>query len=98
MPTAFGSIDNAITAIKFGAIEYLTKPVDMSRLRAILAGALDLPERSLTDPSKSTTDSMFGGARAILGGSSAVAELKALIDRVAVTEATVLIPIPFKEA
>ena len=32
MITAFGSIENAVTALKAGAFEYLTKPIDLDDL------------------------------------------------------------------
>ena len=35
--TAFGSMDNAVTALKAGAFDYLTKPVDPAELKAKIA-------------------------------------------------------------
>ncbi|HSL03269.1 MAG TPA: response regulator, partial [Nitrospiraceae bacterium] len=35
--TAFGSVDNAVEAMKRGASDYLTKPVEPARLRTMLA-------------------------------------------------------------
>ena len=91
MLTAFGSIDNAIAAIRFGAVDYLTKPVDLSRLRAVIdhcsesANAVSGSERGPTcEPSPVTT-------RAILGESRAMCELRELIARVAATNSTVLV-------
>ena len=40
MVTAAYEIDTAVTAIKMGAFEYLTKPVDLDRLATTLKGAL----------------------------------------------------------
>ena len=34
--TAFGSIDTAVLAVKAGAAEYLQKPIDMTRVRALI--------------------------------------------------------------
>src|SRR5207253_3948149 len=39
--TGHGSIDNAVTAIKLGAYDYLTKPPDLHRLRIILEHAAE---------------------------------------------------------
>ncbi len=36
--TGFGTIDNAVEAVKLGAIDYLTKPFDLARLRQLLRG------------------------------------------------------------
>ncbi|MGQ0711982.1 MAG: sigma-54-dependent transcriptional regulator [Rhodoferax sp.] len=38
--TAFGSAENAVAALKAGAFDYLTKPVDLKRFRTTIAAAL----------------------------------------------------------
>jgi len=38
--TAFGSAENAVEALKAGAYDYLTKPVDLKQFRAVVASAL----------------------------------------------------------
>ncbi|MDB5979207.1 MAG: sigma-54-dependent Fis family transcriptional regulator [Pseudomonas sp.] len=40
MITAYGSLDTAINALKAGAFDFLTKPVDLTRLRELVASAL----------------------------------------------------------
>ncbi len=42
MITAHGSVDTAIHALKAGAFDFLTKPVDLGRLRELVASALRL--------------------------------------------------------
>jgi two-component system response regulator PilR (NtrC family) len=42
--TAHGSIETAITALKLGAFDFLTKPVDLPRLRLLIENALKLAE------------------------------------------------------
>lgn len=42
MITAHGSMDTAIIALKAGAFDYLTKPIDLTRLREIIKSALNL--------------------------------------------------------
>ncbi|CAD5379760.1 Type 4 fimbriae expression regulatory protein PilR [Pseudomonas sp. OF001] len=42
MITAYGSVDTAIDALKAGAFDFLTKPVDLGRLRELVATALRL--------------------------------------------------------
>jgi two-component system response regulator PilR (NtrC family) len=39
--TAHGSAENAVEALKAGAFDYLTKPVDLKQFRAVVAGAID---------------------------------------------------------
>ncbi|AKJ27740.1 sigma-54-dependent transcriptional regulator [Caldimonas brevitalea] len=43
MITAFGSPENAVEALKAGAYDYLTKPVDLKQFRAVIASALGRP-------------------------------------------------------
>jgi two-component system, NtrC family, response regulator PilR len=38
--TAYGSAENAVEALKAGAYDYLTKPVDLKQFRAVIASAL----------------------------------------------------------
>lgn len=46
MITAFGSPENAVEALKAGAYDYLTKPVDLKQFRAVIASALGRPAAS----------------------------------------------------
>ena len=41
--TAYGSAENAVEALKAGAYDYLTKPVDLKQFRAVVASALGRP-------------------------------------------------------
>ena len=38
--TAYGSAENAVEALKAGAFDYLTKPVDLKQFRAVVAAAV----------------------------------------------------------
>lgn len=40
--TAFGTVESAVEAMKEGAYDYLTKPIDIKRLRALVGKALEL--------------------------------------------------------
>jgi two-component system, NtrC family, response regulator HydG len=85
MLTAFGSIESAISAIKVGAIDYLTKPVDLPRLRRIIDHAMSTAKAGLTRPTSTSC------SRPILGDGPAVRELRSRIERVAASDATVLV-------
>jgi two-component system response regulator PilR (NtrC family) len=41
--TAHGSAENAVSALKAGAFDYIAKPVSLDQLRGIVKSALDLP-------------------------------------------------------
>jgi two-component system, NtrC family, response regulator PilR len=47
--TAYGSAENAVQALKAGAFDYLTKPVDLKQFRSVVASAIQ-STRSLTPP------------------------------------------------
>jgi two-component system response regulator HydG len=89
--TAYSSVDSAIEAIKKGAHDYLTKPLDFDRLRLTLERAL---EHRQVAAEKTAVQKAGGGSElvtTIIGSSPPMAELLELISFVAPTEATVLI-------
>jgi two-component system, NtrC family, response regulator PilR len=49
--TAHGSAENAVEALKAGAFDYLTKPVDLKQFRSVVASAIQ-STRSLTQPTR----------------------------------------------
>ncbi|MDR0481079.1 MAG: sigma-54 dependent transcriptional regulator [Gallionellaceae bacterium] len=78
--TAHGNMDNAITVLKAGAFDYLSKPVSLEQLRALIKSALKLPQ-----PAAAVRD----GVRLLLGNSSAMQKARDLIERVARSQAPV---------
>ncbi|CAD5109028.1 sigma-54-dependent transcriptional regulator [Zestomonas carbonaria] len=82
MITAYGSLDTAIHALKAGAFDFLTKPVDLARLRELVATALRL--RAPEDPSL-PVDSR------LLGESPPMRELRKQIHKLARSQAPVYI-------
>lgn len=48
--TAYGSAENAVSALKAGAYDYLTKPVDLKQFRAVVASALRDAEAAAPTP------------------------------------------------
>ncbi len=54
--TAYGSAENAVEALKSGAFDYLTKPVDLKQFRAVVASALrDVATKPIAAPSSTAT-------------------------------------------
>ncbi|MCL2341053.1 MAG: sigma-54 dependent transcriptional regulator [Proteobacteria bacterium] len=86
--TAFSSVDSAVAAIKRGAHDYLTKPLDFDRLRTTLEVAMGHRQRE-TDPQD--IGQPFGDDGRIIGKSAPMQQLWEMIAHVAPTEATVLI-------
>ena len=88
--TAYSSVDAAVEAIKHGAYDYLTKPLDFDRLRLTLERAVDkkqVEERKQVVLESKDVSKPFN----IIGQSPLMQELLEMISYVAPTEATVLI-------
>ncbi|MCU0950087.1 MAG: sigma-54 dependent transcriptional regulator [Burkholderiaceae bacterium] len=87
--TAFGSPENAVAALKAGAFDYLTKPVDLEQLRLLVRSALrEGPDRGERPAG--------GGTRAValarlLGESASMRQLRAMIERLGHSMAPVAI-------
>lgn len=84
MITAYGSMDVAIEAMKNGAFDFLSKPVDLEKLRSIITNAIRL-EHDAADVSQENI------APNILGNSESIQRLKKQIAKVARSHAPVFI-------
>ncbi len=80
--TAHGNVESAVRALKLGAFDFVTKPLDLGVLRRLVAVAIRLGDQS-------------GGGETtalgpqLLGGSASMGELRTLIARVARSQAPV---------
>lgn len=79
--TAHGNTENAVAALKAGAFDYLAKPVSLEQLRTLVKSALSLPQASATPKSSNE--------QALLGESSAIQQVRDLIEKLARSEAPV---------
>ncbi|SET37206.1 two-component system, NtrC family, response regulator PilR [Nitrosomonas marina] len=85
--TAYGTAENAVAALKAGAFDYLTKPVSLKQLRALVKSALSLPPiRTEALPEKNT-----GNQRTLLGESEPMRELRLTIEKLSRSQAAVYI-------
>lgn len=84
MITAYGSLDTAISALKAGAFDFLTKPVDLKRLRDLVENAL-----RLNRPTASVVADQGGDP--ILGKSPAIVQLRTQIAKLARSQAPLYI-------
>ncbi len=96
MLTAHGTVDNAVEALKLGAIDYLTKPFDQAEIRNVVRKALRTRDLAQADvPSEQRPPGAAGatgGARyGLIGQSARTTEVYALLDRVADSPTTVLV-------
>jgi len=89
--TGNATVETVVDALRQGALDFLTKPIDRSRLRAILANAVRTRElrRKVSDLRGALRD--LGRFGSIVGRSPAMQQVYDLIARVAPTQAGVLI-------
>lgn len=78
--TAHGSADNAVAALKAGAFDYLSKPVSLAQLRALVKSAISLPE------GKPVTSQR---GQELFGDSVPMIQVRSMINKVARSEAPV---------
>lgn len=88
MMSGHGSIETAVEAVKKGAYDYLAKPIDLNRLLVSIRNALEKTEL-LTETK--TLKRRIAKTVDMIGESKAIDAIKALIEKVAPTEAKVLI-------
>ncbi|MEZ0317900.1 MAG: sigma-54-dependent transcriptional regulator, partial [Methylophilaceae bacterium] len=81
--TAFGSADNAVSALKAGAFDYLTKPISLQQLRPLVQSALKLsqPQSPLNTSSPVS----------MIGESPAITQIRTSIEKCARSQAPVYI-------
>lgn len=91
MLTGYGSIENAIAAIKEGAYDYLTKPCQAAQLELALRQAAEKKRLATRAEGLSEALRRQTGAGVIIGQSPAMREVLALIAKVADSEAPVLV-------
>ncbi len=80
--TAFGSTENAVAALKAGAFDYLSKPLSLDQLRALIKSALSLPQKPAVARS---------GDYEILGASPAIEQARSTIEKLARSQAPIYI-------
>jgi two-component system response regulator PilR (NtrC family) len=65
--TAFGSADNAVVALKAGAFDYVSKPVQLDQLRVLVQSALKLSDQApAAAPARGATPSRLRGSSAVI--------------------------------
>ncbi|MCG8414522.1 MAG: sigma-54 dependent transcriptional regulator [Pseudomonadales bacterium] len=96
MATAYGEIDLAVEAIKQGAADFLVKPWDNEKLISTVNTCLKLSHsqqkiHQLESTQRALNDSLQSGFGELIGESPAMKKVTELIDKVAATDASVLI-------
>ncbi|MFZ3191936.1 MAG: sigma-54 dependent transcriptional regulator [Moraxellaceae bacterium] len=84
--TAYGSMDLAIDALKAGAFDFVSKPVDMPRLKELVEHALQVHRSATASPAG---DSM--SEQRLIGQSSVMQQLRTMLHKLARSQAPVYI-------
>lgn len=89
--TAYSSVDTAVEAMKLGAYDYLTKPLNFDDLKITMGRALE--HMALVEENKNLKDRITAEANLdnIIGNSQSMVKLIEMVKTVAPTEATILI-------
>ncbi|MCZ4304307.1 sigma-54 dependent transcriptional regulator [Zoogloeaceae bacterium G21618-S1] len=82
--TAYGSMENAVIALKAGAFDYLAKPVSLEQLRALIKSVFRLPDAANEETRKDA--SAF-----LIGESQAMEQVRQLIEKLARSQAPVYV-------
>jgi two-component system response regulator PilR (NtrC family) len=83
MITAHGNMESAIEALKAGAFDFVSKPVDLQVLRSLVTTALKLGNKSPDAPTDKTAS--------LLGASAAIQQTRSTISKLARSQAPVYI-------
>ena len=91
MMTAYGTVETAVEAMKLGAFDYLTKPVNLDELTVIVNKALETTSlrrevRRLRREQRETH-----GTMTMIGSSPAMLEVIELVEKVCVSQATTVL-------
>ena len=75
--TAHGNVETAVQALKLGAFDFISKPLDLNNLRNIVSNALKLADKPADKASQ------------LIGDSSAMQKLRDMIERVSRSQAPI---------
>lgn len=94
MITAHGKVEDAVHALKIGAFDFVSKPVDLAVLRKLVNTALKLNRQDRPDATPAGEQKKPAGASPLdrlIGGSPAMQQVKAMISKLARSQAPVLV-------
>ncbi len=89
--TAYGSIETAVDAIKAGAYDFISKPIDVSKLEVTIERALESKELKEENTSLKKQIDEKHGVKNIIGSSPKMMEILETVKQVAPAKATILI-------
>ena len=90
--TGHGDVETAVQALKTGAFDFLLKPLDLNRILITTKNALE--NKNLKQETKQLRKRVAAKGPQMIGESAAISRVREIIDKVAPTEARVLITGP----
>ena len=96
MISAYGTVDDAVNAMKLGAVDFLTKPFSTEELRIRVKRILEKVQNertieNLLEQNKLLNNELFFGFEEMIGNSKAIKKIFSIIEQVAEKDSTVLI-------
>lgn len=107
MITAYGKVEDAVTALKYGAFDFVTKPIDLQILRSLVKTALKLRKEEKKSPPDKAAEKSNGDAaekrtsaspasdakqlERMIGDSAAIAKVRQTVAKLARSQAPVMI-------
>ena len=89
--TAYGSIETAVSAVKAGAFDFVTKPVNLDKLEAVINRALESRKQTEeTTPAPEKTDAKIDLSN-IVAKSQVMQDIMKTVEQVAASRSTVLL-------
>ena len=89
MISGHGDVETAVQALKLGAYDFLLKPLDLNRILITTKNALE--SKNLRQETKQLRKKIIAKGAQMIGESAAITHVREIIDKVAPTEARVLI-------
>jgi len=89
--TAYGTVEDAVRAMRAGAYDFVAKPVDLARLEVLVEKALEKAALARENRSLREAVQEADAFTGLVGTSRALADVKALVRKVAPTRASVLV-------
>lgn len=87
--TAFGNMETAIAALKAGAFDFVSKPLDLNDLRNIVRSALKVPRPAGSVAAAANETSPIG--KKMIGNSPAIQKVRVMVEKLARSQAPVYI-------
>jgi two-component system, NtrC family, response regulator PilR len=89
--TAFGNMETAVAALKAGAFDFVSKPLDLNDLRNIVRSALRVGQAPVVKAAVGSSEISTSGAKKMLGESVAIEKVRTMIERLSRGQAPVYI-------